>query len=79
VKIVSCFMITGPGFYRARGGQKAEVVTRAGVFYVGDSAHFKYWRGVIDKHVVTWWPDGRENSARPSAFDLIYTWQEVAK
>lgn len=64
------FRITGPGFYRTRGGEKAEVES-----YDGTLTH--PWKGYLNGYFRTWKQDGSWlSSGRIEDKDIIGPWVE---
>jgi len=63
----SSFQITGPGFYRARCGAKAEVKSgwREGLFK---------WMGNVDGYPKTWTDNGRINLQHKTLDDIVAVW-----
>lgn len=67
---MSAFKITGPGFYRTRGGMKAEVVGQI------QSAP-GHWLGVLPKYGSQTWEDSGIWDIRiTSDMDLIAPWTD---
>ncbi len=73
---MSAFKITGPGLYRTRGGQKAEVVGR---YTLVDGVEHP-WVGSVDGSLgVTWTDSGFWDVDGESRRDLIAPWTEPKK
>lgn len=72
---MSDFKITGPGFYKTRGGERAEVVGRASLLIEGGAV----WVGAAGCGVASWRSNGRWHQSDYSFHDLIAPWTEPKK